>query len=59
VVAGTRDTSAGITAGPALLVSCMDEVDRDVDGVGTEAVPVLVSLGDENVPVCEDGSCAL
>jgi hypothetical protein len=39
----------------------MDEVDRDVDGVETEAVavPVLVSLGDENVPVCEDGSCAL
>jgi hypothetical protein len=22
-------------------------------------VPVLVSLGDEDVPVCEDGSCAL
>jgi hypothetical protein len=22
-------------------------------------VPVLVSLGDENVPVCEDGSCSL
>jgi hypothetical protein len=22
-------------------------------------VPVLVTLGDENVPVCEDGSCAL
>jgi hypothetical protein len=39
----------------------MDEVDRDVDGVETVAgaVPVLVSLGDENVPVCEDGSCAL
>jgi hypothetical protein len=24
-----------------------------------EDVPVLVSLGDEDVPVCEDGSCAL
>jgi hypothetical protein len=24
-----------------------------------EEVPVLVSLGDEDVPVCEDGSCAL
>jgi hypothetical protein len=22
-------------------------------------VPVLVSLGDADVPVCEDGSCAL
>jgi hypothetical protein len=22
-------------------------------------VPVLVALGDEDVPVCEDGSCAL
>jgi hypothetical protein len=25
----------------------------------TEDVPVLVTLGDEDVPVCEDGSCAL
>jgi len=31
----------------------MDEVDE------TEDVPVLVTLGDKNVPVCEDGSCAL
>jgi hypothetical protein len=37
----------------------MDVVDRDVDEAETETVPVLVSLGDENVPVCEDGSCAL
>lgn len=43
----------GMPAAPALLVWCMDEVDE------TETVPVLVSLGDENVPVCEDGSCAL
>ena len=40
-------------AAPPLLVSFMDEVDE------TEVVPVLVSLGDEDVPVCEDGSCAL
>jgi hypothetical protein len=32
----------------------MDEVDE------VEDVPVtLVTLGDEDVPVCEDGSCAL
>jgi hypothetical protein len=24
-----------------------------------QEVPVLVWLGDEDVPVCEDGSCAL
>jgi hypothetical protein len=24
-----------------------------------QEVPVLVTLGDEDVPVCEDGSCAL
>jgi len=24
-----------------------------------QEVPVLVSLGDEDVPVCEDGSCTL
>jgi len=35
------------------------------DMVATQAplleqeVPVLVSLGDEDVPVCEDGSCSL
>jgi hypothetical protein len=27
--------------------------------VGEQDVPVLVSLGDADVPVCEDGSCAL
>jgi hypothetical protein len=31
----------------------MDDVDE------VEDVPVLVTLGDEDVPVCEDGSCAL
>jgi hypothetical protein len=25
----------------------------------SQEVPVLVSLGDEDVPVCEDGSCQL
>jgi hypothetical protein len=25
----------------------------------SQDVPVLVVLGDEDVPVCEDGSCAL
>jgi hypothetical protein len=34
---------------PALL-NIMDE---------EQEVPVLVSLGDEDVPVCEDGSCQL
>ncbi len=40
-----------MTARPAWFVCCMDEA--------TEDVPVLVTLGDEDVPVCEDGSCAL
>lgn len=39
--------------GRAVFGCCMDEVDE------VEEVPVLVTLGDENVPVCEDGSCAL
>jgi hypothetical protein len=30
-----------------------------VMGMDDEDVPVLVSLGDDDVPVCEDGSCAL
>jgi hypothetical protein len=30
-----------------------------VMGMDEEDVPVLVSLGDDDVPVCEDGSCAL
>jgi hypothetical protein len=30
-----------------------DDMDED------QEVPVLVSLGDEDVPVCEDGSCSL
>jgi hypothetical protein len=46
-------TAAGIPVGPTLFVCCMDEVEETGD------VPVLVSLGDENAPVCEDGSCAL
>ena len=38
--------------GPAaLLVGMSEEESQDV--------PVLVLLGDEDVPVCEDGSCAL
>jgi hypothetical protein len=43
------------------------DVSRLVHGMDEKAlveddqqdVPVLVTLGDENVPVCEDGSCAL
>jgi hypothetical protein len=35
----------------------MDEVDETRDEA--RDVPVLVTLGDEDVPVCEDGSCAL
>jgi hypothetical protein len=36
-------------------------MDEDVQAPPDESgnVPVLVTLGDENVPVCEDGSCAL
>jgi hypothetical protein len=31
-----------------------------LDGMDEEQdVPVLVTLGDEDVPVCEDGSCSL
>lgn len=43
----------GIPANVPLFVVDMDEVEETGD------VPVLVTLGDENVPVCEDGSCAL
>lgn len=46
-------TEPGIPTSRALFMCCMDEVDE------VEEVPVLVTLGDENVPVCEDGSCAL
>jgi hypothetical protein len=35
----------------------MDET--RVDQPEQQDVPVLVSLGDADVPVCEDGSCAL
>jgi len=39
----------------------MDEtmVASQAPGEEQQDVPVLVTLGDENVPVCEDGSCAL
>lgn len=36
----------------------MDE-EKAVSVEETGETPVLVSLGDPNVPVCEDGSCAL
>jgi hypothetical protein len=35
---------------PFVLLHDMDE---------EQDVPVLVSLGDDDVPVCEDGSCSL
>jgi len=39
----------------------MDEttVEPRADAPVEPEVPVLVSLGDADVPVCEDGSCAL
>ena len=43
----------GIPPGPALFGPGVDDIEETGD------VPVLVTLGDEDVPVCEDGSCAL
>jgi hypothetical protein len=31
----------------------------DEDVAVEPEVPVLISLGDDDVPVCEDGSCSL
>jgi hypothetical protein len=46
---------------PVLLLTINRRSDMagDTDSAVDEDVPVLVSLGDEDVPVCEDGSCAL
>jgi hypothetical protein len=34
-------------------------MNQDVVDEEPQEVPVLVSLGDKDVPVCEDGSCSL
>jgi hypothetical protein len=39
------------------MVAPLREVTAPVED--QQVVPALVTLGDENVPVCEDGSCAL
>jgi hypothetical protein len=44
---------------PPELVHDMDEIEVAPPADAPEHVPVLVPLGDEDVPVCEDGSCAL
>jgi hypothetical protein len=47
----------GMRTDASRLVHGMDEKALVEDD--QQDVPVLVTLGDENVPVCEDGSCAL
>lgn len=46
-----------------VLVHGMDETKvaplTETDAPAGPEVPVLVTLGDADVPVCEDGSCAL
>jgi hypothetical protein len=44
---------------PALVRGMNQNVVDAESSEESQDVPVLVSLGDEDVPVCEDGSCAL
>jgi hypothetical protein len=44
---------------PALLHTMDEEMAAPQAALREPEVPVLVSLGDEDVPVCEDGSCQL